>query len=278
MDTNAAGEDHVDGEDYLKLEEADGAEASMSGVRWWWWAKILAVVSTVVVLAVVFFIWIEPVLMDKEIIPIINWERRTFSKSARALIVFCSLVIFPSVLLPSKPSMWIAGMTFGYGLGFLLILAGVAIGASIPYFVGSLFRRRIHVWLEKYPKEAFLIRVGGAGNWLSQFRAVALIRVSSFPYILYNYCAVATDVKYGPYLLGTLVGMVPDILFGLYTGGLIKTLAQASYSGQSLSPVQIAVDVAVFGVIVAATVVIAVYGKRRLENLQAQEQQEVALL
>lgn len=72
-------------------------------------------------------------------------------------------------------------------------------------------------WLDKYPTKASIIKLAGGGNWFSQFRDVTLIRVSPFPYIIYNYCAVATDVKYGPYLLGSLVGMVPEILIAIYT-------------------------------------------------------------
>lgn len=41
--------------------------------------------------------------------------------------------------------MWLAGMTFGYGLGFLLIIGGVVVGVSLPYVVGSLFYDKIHV-------------------------------------------------------------------------------------------------------------------------------------
>ncbi|KAH6755752.1 SNARE associated Golgi protein family [Perilla frutescens var. hirtella] len=188
-----------------------------------------------------------------------------------ALIVFASLAIFPLLLIPSTPSMWVAGMTFGYGYGFLMIIGGVLIGASIPYFIGSLFYHRIHVWLERHPKRASIIRLAGEGNWFNQFRAVALIRVSPFPYVIYNYCAVATDVKYVPYLLGT-VGMLPEIFVALYTGILIKTLANASQDRQSLSVSQIVLNVIGFCITVAATIAVTLYAKRRLKELQTREE------
>lgn len=72
-------------------------------------------------------------------------------------------------------------------------------------------------WLAKYPKKASMIRLAGEGNWLDQCRDVTLIRISPFPYIIYNYCAVATNVKYGPYLLGSLIGIVPEIFVAIYT-------------------------------------------------------------
>lgn len=81
----------------------------------------------------------------QELMPIINWETTTFSDPVLAVVIFGSVALFPTLLLPSTPSMWVAGMTFGYGLGFLLIVAGVAVGVSLPYFIGSLFHHKIQV-------------------------------------------------------------------------------------------------------------------------------------
>ncbi|KAL0393418.1 UNVERIFIED_CONTAM: hypothetical protein Slati_4308000 [Sesamum latifolium] len=286
MTCNAVDEDLRLGGDYVKLEEGGGeggarwrveTSTSTSGCcggssdsgggggwwSWWWWAKLVVVVVFVAVLGAVFFKWVGPFFMDKEIIPIIIWERKTFSTTMLALIVFGSLIIFPTLLLPSTPSMWVAGMTFGYGYGFLLIIGAVPIGVSIPYFIDV---------VRKVSKKASIIRLAGEGNWFNQFRAVALIRISPFPYVVYNYCAMATDVKYGPYLLGTLVGMVPEIFVALYTGILIKTLANASHDRHSLSASQIIFNVIGFCVTVATTVIITLYAKRRLKELQMQEE------
>jgi hypothetical protein len=43
--------------------------------------------------------------------------------------------------------MWIAGMTFGYGYGFLIITTAMSIGMSLPFLIGSAFHSRIHVSL-----------------------------------------------------------------------------------------------------------------------------------
>ncbi|XP_022845992.1 transmembrane protein 64-like isoform X1 [Olea europaea var. sylvestris] len=269
--------------DYLKLEgsfdggvhgETSTSSGCAGGWFWslWWWLRLVLVVTFLGVLAVIFCIWVGPFFMDKEIIPIINWETETFSKQVLALIVFGSVALFPILLLPSTPSMWVAGMTFGYGYGFLLIIGAVAIGVSLPYFIGFLFRHKIHMWLEKYPKKASIIRLAGEGNWFNQFRANALIRISPFPYVIYNYSAVATNVGYGPYLLGSLVGMVPEIFVALYTGILIKTLADASHDRHSLSASQIIFEVIGFCITVAATVITTLYAKRRLNELQREEE------
>ncbi|EPS59977.1 hypothetical protein M569_14827, partial [Genlisea aurea] len=287
----------AEGDYYVKLEEGptaigDGSSSSSGGggddhvgagvVRewpwcFWWWAKLILVVLFVGLLAAVFFKWLGPFVMDKEIIPIIIWEKKTFSKTMVALIVVGCLSLFPCLFVPSAPFMWVAGMTFGYGYGFLMILGGVCIGVSIPYLIGSLFYNRIHGWLKRHPKNVSIIRLAGEGDWINQFRAVILIRISPFPHVVYNYVAAATDVRYSPYLLGTLVGMVPEIFISIYTGILIMTLADASHGEPSLSPGQIAMNVAGFGITVIATVMVTIYAKRRLKTLQTQEEEESCL-
>ncbi|KAK9276637.1 hypothetical protein L1049_006173 [Liquidambar formosana] len=253
---------------------SSSSSSASSGRGWclWWWVKMFFLFACLAVLAGAFLKWVGPYLMDKEVIPILNWETTTFSTPVLVVVIFASVALFPTLLLPSSPSMWVAGMTFGYGLGFLLIMAGVVVGVSLPYFIGSLFYHKIQGWLEKYPKKASLIRLAGEGNWFNQFRAVALIRISPFPYIIYNYCAVATNVKYGPYILGSLVGMVPEIFVAIYTGILIRTLADASHDRHTLSAPQIIFNVVGFCATVATTIVFTVYAKRQLKALHKDEE------
>jgi uncharacterized membrane protein YdjX (TVP38/TMEM64 family) len=77
--------------------------------------------------------------------PIIRWEARSFARPVLALVIIASLALFPVVFLPSGPPMWLTGIVFGYVLGFLIIMAGITIGMSIPYCIGSLFRDRLNV-------------------------------------------------------------------------------------------------------------------------------------
>lgn len=80
------------------------------------------------------------------IIPLMIWESTEFSKPVLAVVLVCSLAIFPMFILPSGPSMWLSGMMFGYGLGFLIIMSGTMIGQTLPYFIGQwLLHDRIQV-------------------------------------------------------------------------------------------------------------------------------------
>ncbi|XP_057524474.1 uncharacterized protein LOC130804152 isoform X1 [Amaranthus tricolor] len=236
------------------------------------WMKLFFLFVFLGGLALVIFKWLGPFFMDKGIIPILNWERSSFSTPHLALLVFVTVSLFPTIFLPSTPSMWVAGMTFGYGFGFLLIMPAVIIGVSLPYLVGSLFHHKIQCWMERYPKKASLIRLAGGGGWLDQFQAVALIRISPFPYIIYNYCAYATGVSYGPYILGSVLGMVPDVLVAIYTGILIKTLADASNEKHSLSAQQIVMNVVGFAATVATTIICTILAKKRLKTMPIEDE------
>ncbi|KAE8675687.1 Leucine-rich repeat protein kinase family protein isoform 1 [Hibiscus syriacus] len=238
----------------------------------WEWIKLGILLIIVGLLAAVFLKWVGPFFMDKELMPLVNWEMATFSAPMLAVVVFTSVALFPTILLPSSPSMWLAGMAFSYGFGFLLIISAAAVGVSIPFIIGSLFLHRIQGWLEKYPKKAAFLRAAGEGNRFHQFKAVTLIRLSPFPYMIYNYCAVATHVEYGPYILGSLIGMVPEIFVSIYTGTLIQTLADASQERSGLSAVQILLNVGGFLVTLVATIVFTVYAKRQLRKLQMEEE------
>ncbi|MED6220724.1 hypothetical protein PIB30_047601 [Stylosanthes scabra] len=275
--------DDVNG-DYLKLKDGpNGDDPTVAAVvvespapsrrsAVWYWAKMALLFLCLAFLAVVVLKWVGPYFIDKEIIPVINWETKTFSTPVLTVLLFASVALFPTILLPSTPSMWVAGMTFGYGFGFLLIISAAAIGVSLPFFIGKTFHHKIEGWLEKYPKKASILRSAGGGSWFHQFRAVALIRISPFPYMIYNYCAVATNVNYGPYIIGSLVGMVPEIFVAIYTGILIRTLADASHEKQSLTAEQIILNVVGFCATVATTIIITVYAKRRLKELQTEEE------
>ncbi|KAG2297800.1 hypothetical protein Bca52824_034272 [Brassica carinata] len=219
--------------DYVKLRGGSDEEEEESPAGcWigsvtsvWFWVKLISLVA----------FW--------ELIPFIKWVRSTFSIPVLGLLLFASVALFPSILLPSSPSMWMAGLTFGYGNGFLLILSAASIGVTLPFLIGHLFLHKMQEWLKQYPKKAAILRAAGEGTWFHQFQAVTLIRVSPFPYMIYNYCALATGVHYGPYILGSLVGMVPEIFVSIYTGIMLRTLAVASDKRHGLSAMEIVVNV-----------------------------------
>lgn len=234
----------------------------------WWWIKVVLLALCLLTLVAAFFNWGMPFLIDKVIIPVLDWEALTFSTHTLVFVLIASIGLFPVFLLPSAPSMWLAGINFGYGFGFLIVMAGTSVGMSLPYFIGSLFHSRIQKWLERWPKKAAVVRLAGEGNWFHQFRAVALLRISPFPYIIFNYAVVATNVKYCPYIIGSYVGTIPEVFITIYSGRLLRELADMKHDYHHLTTLQNVYNTLGFCMAVGTTICITLYAKKALRTLQ----------
>ncbi|XP_014517864.1 transmembrane protein 64 [Vigna radiata var. radiata] len=241
-----------------------------------WWVKAFFWCFVVVVLTLVIVKWGVPFTFEKIIYPIMEWEATTFGRPVLALVLVASLALFPVFFIPSGPSMWLAGMIFGYGLGFVIIMVGTTIGMVLPYLIGLVFRDRIHQWLKKWPKNAAMIRLAGEGSWFHQFQVVALFRVSPFPYTIFNYAVVVTNMRFWPYLCGSIAGMVPEAFIYIYSGRLLKTLADAQYGKHRLTTVEIVYNIISFIVAVLTTIAFTVYAKKALNELNIAEANEEA--
>lgn len=236
-----------------------------------WWIKALLWCMVIVAVVIIFLKWGVPFLFEKVLLPLMQWEATAFGRPVLALVLVASLAFFPVFLIPSGPSMWLAGMIFGYGLGFVIIMVGTTIGMILPYSIGLLFRDRIHRWLKRWPQKAEMIRLAGEGSWFHQFKVVALFRVSPFPYTIFNYAIVVTSMRFWPYLWGSVAGMVPEAFLYIYSGRLIRTLADAQYGTSHLTIVEIIYNVISLIIAVLITIAFTVYAKRALDEIKNAE-------
>ncbi|WOH15000.1 hypothetical protein DCAR_0934530 [Daucus carota subsp. sativus] len=236
-----------------------------------WWIKVIILSLITIVALLILLKWGVPFLFKKVLVPMMQWEATAFGRPVLALVLVASLALFPVFLIPSGPSMWLAGMIFGYGLGFFIIMVGTTIGMVLPYMIGLLFREQIHQWLKRWPQKAAMIRLAGEGSWLYQFRVVALFRVSPFPYTIFNYAIVVTSMRFWPYLWGSVAGMVPEAYLYIYSGRLIRTLADVQYGNHQLTAVEIIYNVISMIIAIVTTVAFTIYAKRTLNELESAE-------
>ncbi|KAK6143804.1 hypothetical protein DH2020_024152 [Rehmannia glutinosa] len=178
-------------------------------------------------------------------------------------IISCTCSFFgfiPVFLIPSGPSMWLAGMIFGYGLGFVIIMAGTTIGMILPYLIGLIFCDRIHRW----PQKAAMIRLAGEGSWFHQFKVVALFRVYHFKIFNSDCCE---SVRFWPYLCGSVANDTKAFIY-IYSGRLIRTLADVQYRNHHLTLVEIIYNIISFIVAIITTIAFTIYAKRTLNDLK----------
>ncbi|KAK6159702.1 hypothetical protein DH2020_003083 [Rehmannia glutinosa] len=257
-----------------------------------WWVKAIILCLITVILLLVFVKWGLPFLVQKVIseffemlrgstekmscnvivlFPILRIEATSFGRPVLALVLVGSMALFPVFLIPSGPSMWLAGMIFGYGLRFVIIMVGTTVGMILPYLIGLPFRDRIHQWLKRWPQKAAMIRLAGEGSWFHQFKVVALFRNSPFPYTIFNYAIVVTSMRFWPYLCGSVAGMIPEAFIYIYSGRLLLTLADVKYGNHHPTLVEIIYNVISFIFAVVTVVAFGVYTKRTLNDLKTAE-------
>ncbi|GAY64208.1 hypothetical protein CUMW_231860 [Citrus unshiu] len=213
------------------------------------WIRTLALCILLVIIILIFLKWGVPFLFEKVLFPLMQWEATAFGRPVLAIVLIASLALFPVFLIPSGPSMWLAGMIFGYGLGFVIIMQ----------------------WLKRWPQQAAMLRLAAEGSWLHQFRMVALFRVSPFPYTIFNYAIVVTSMRFWPYLCGSVAGMVPEAFIYIYSGRLIRTLADVKYGNYHMTTVEIVYNIISFIIAVLTIIAFTVYAKRALKELERGE-------
>ncbi len=58
------------------------------------------------------------------------------------------------------------------------------------------------------------------------FQVMILMRVGPFPHGLLNYIAATSrDIRFLPYILGSFIGSIPDIVIQVFLGNSVETLS-----------------------------------------------------
>ncbi|MFQ5680371.1 MAG: VTT domain-containing protein [Gemmatimonadota bacterium] len=119
-----------------------------------------------------------------------------------------------------------AGIAFGLWAGTLLVVAAANAGAALAFLLARyLLRGRVERWMEGREKFAAVDRAVGRQGW----KVVALTRLSPvFPFNLQNYAYGITSVGFWPYVLASLVAMLPGTLLYVYLGVAGAGVAEAA--------------------------------------------------
>ncbi|KAL3651467.1 hypothetical protein CASFOL_004469 [Castilleja foliolosa] len=75
-------------------------------------------------------------------------------------------------------------------------------------------------------------------------------------------------MRFWPYLCGSVAGMIPEAFIYIYSGRLIRTLADVEYKNHHLTVVEIVYNIISFIIAIITTVAFTVYAKRTLNDLE----------
>ncbi|KAG8099281.1 hypothetical protein GUJ93_ZPchr0013g36199 [Zizania palustris] len=137
------------------------------------WMRLVLAGLLLVLIGFAFYKWGLPFVSEKVLLPIMQWEARSFGRPVLALVLIASLALFPVILLPSSPSMWLTGIIFGYGFGMPTCTT-----LNLNY--------------------------------------ASLLLPNVYEYTVLNYAVTVTQIKFSPYICGSVVGMVPEAFINIY--------------------------------------------------------------
>jgi uncharacterized membrane protein YdjX (TVP38/TMEM64 family) len=178
--------------------------------------------------------------------------------------VFVLIYIVGTVLLvPGIVMSMAAGLLFGFW-GIPIVSLGGTIGATLSFIIGRyLARERLErLAAGNATFKAIDQAVSGHGGKL-----VALLRLSPMiPFSVSNYLYGLTDVKLGPYMLGTWVGTIPVICLEVYLGAAGKVGLSSRHHPRS--PLEYIFWGVGLGVTIAVTLVVTSIAWRSLNRAQ----------
>ena len=133
-------------------------------------------------------------------------------------------------LVPRPALCVVAGAAYGYW-GLPIAFAGTMIGCSLAFGIGHAFSPRILGFAGRHPRIMALLDAVRSEGW----RAVLLLRLApSLPSSLLSLAFGMSEVRFLPYFLATLAGVLPGILLEVAIGATGGAMARGD-----LVPVQL---------------------------------------
>ncbi len=136
-------------------------------------------------------------------------------------VVFILIYSIGVLFLPATPFTIAGAVIFGKFYGMVYNLAADTLGAAISFYLGRYFLHGIArgfletrmPWLDRKAAD-------------EGFSTIFYLRIFWFPFIVLNYAAGATRIRFRDYLLGTVLGLLPPVfIFTYFVGAMKEVLA-----------------------------------------------------
>jgi uncharacterized membrane protein YdjX (TVP38/TMEM64 family) len=115
-------------------------------------------------------------------------------------------VVMQLFMIPVSPMGMAAGLFFGFGKGWLALMLGCAMGATVNYLISRYFARDyVHRKLGHHKSVRLIETAIAREGW----KVVALLRFVPIPFGLANYCYGLTPIRWLPYIAATCLAIIP---------------------------------------------------------------------
>lgn len=137
-------------------------------------------------------------------------------------IVFICLYAILVIFFPSTPFMALAGILFGFKFGFAYSLIGGIISSIFLFGVSRILGQR---WADSILRNKYLTPLGKYNKRLERGAIIDLIIMRVLPVIPFNVLNIImgiSRIKLLPYIIGTVIGLIPSHIVAVYAGNLIS--------------------------------------------------------
>jgi uncharacterized membrane protein YdjX (TVP38/TMEM64 family) len=124
-----------------------------------------------------------------------------------ALLAFAAVfALVQMIMIPGAPLAIAAGFFFGFGRGWVAVMLGCVIGATVNFWIArSVARGWVQRKFGSNPKFLVIDRAIEREGW----KIVALLRFVPIPFGFANYSYGLTGIHYVPYIVATFFGIIP---------------------------------------------------------------------
>lgn len=136
-----------------------------------------------------------------------------------AVIYIATFVVLPIFFFPVPVIVLAGGTIFGLFKGTLYTMIGVVINTPIMYFIGRfLLKDFVHNFVNNHMSEKLRNALQSTNQKVLAL-VLFIIRLSPiFSYNLVNYISGVTEIKFLPYILTTIAGVLPGVIVFINIG------------------------------------------------------------
>lgn len=147
---------------------------------------------------------------------LLQWQSYFQGLGLLGILAYAGVIVLLQVFCaPLSPVAVAGGLIFGLGRGFVAVQLGTSVGAAINFLAARhLARKRVAGWLGQHEKFRLIDAAIGREGW----KIVALLRFCPIPFGLANYSYGLTAVGFLPYLLATVLTIIPGNFFFVWFG------------------------------------------------------------
>ena len=181
------------------------------------WKLALALIAVVLI----FLLWLQLPLAEW----IVQFRHWILALGALGVVAFvCLYVLITALLGPASALTLTAGLAYG-AWGFPLVVVSATLAASVAFLLGRyVARERVTRWINRDARLRALNTAISTQGW----RVVGLMRLSPMlPYGVQNYLFSVTRIRFVPYVLATMIGIMPATALYVYIGSLGQVVGTA---------------------------------------------------